>query len=95
MGTDVELLVIERTDLEGLPGFAVRCHSGTLRVGDTLNLGIDPSGGEHELSLRCIGIYLAPALPADSLETNFGGGIVLEGDEVGEVDSDWTLRASA
>jgi hypothetical protein len=92
---ETELLVIERTDVEGRPGFAVRCHAGTLRIGDTLTVGIDSNGEQHSVSLRCTTISLAPTVSGEVLETNYGGAIILEGDEVGMIDQDWTLRAPA
>jgi hypothetical protein len=39
----VELLVIEPIELaDGGATVAVRCHAGTLRIGDELTIGIDP-----------------------------------------------------
>lgn len=95
MGADVELLVIEKIEVDGRAGFAVRCHAESLRVGNSMPLGIEPNGEQHRIRVRCTGISLAPGAPGEVLEANYGGGIVLEGDEVGMIDQDWALRASA
>jgi hypothetical protein len=88
-----EILVIGAADVEGRPGFAVRCHVGTLRVGDELPCGIDPDGGRHTLRVRCAEIRLSPKLPVEHLDANFGGAVVLEGADALQIKEDWVLRS--
>jgi hypothetical protein len=87
----VEILVVGAANVEGRPGFAVRCHVGTLRVGDELTCGIDPDGGRHTLRVRCVEIRLTPKLPVEQLDANFGGAVVLEGAGARQVKEDWVL----
>jgi hypothetical protein len=89
----VEILVVGVADLDGRQGFAVRCHAGTLRVGDELTYGIDGDGRTHALRVRCAEIRLSPELRVEELETNFGGGVVLEGPDASQITADWVLRS--
>ena len=93
--SNAELLVIDATEVGDRPGFAVRCHAGTIHVGDELTVGVDPEGRSHDITLRCVEIRRSPEVSVYQLETNFGGGIVLEGEDVALLGADWTLRTTA
>jgi hypothetical protein len=73
-------------------GYVVRCHAGTLRLGDELTVAIDPKGVRHTIHGRCSSIHLSPSTPVDMLEANFGGQFILDGIDLNPVREGWTLR---
>jgi len=89
-----ELLVIDTVEVGDRHGFAVRCHAGRLHVGEELTIGVDPEGRSRGIAVRCVEIKCSPKLAVDFLDANFGGGIVLEGDDVAVLGPGWTLRTS-
>jgi len=69
----------------------VRCHEGSLRVGDRLSCAIDPVGARHSVNAQCVEISLAKTVMVDELEGNFGGLVVLTGPNVSILSEGWTL----
>jgi hypothetical protein len=72
--------------------YAVRCHAGTLRLGDELTVAVDPEGGKRAINARCSRIELSPGLPVEELGTNYGGGVTLDGIDLNPIQDGWTVR---
>lgn len=89
-----QIFLIEKLESSsGMSAFAARCHSGVLRVGDSLPIAVDPAGGRHSVDVRCAEIRLTNRVIVDELETNYGGRVMLEGVDASGLSSDWTLSS--
>jgi hypothetical protein len=89
-----QILLIEKLgSSSGMSAFAARCHSGVLRVGDSLPIAVDPAGGRHSVEVRCAEIRLTNRIMVDELEANYGGMVMLEGVDASGLSSDWTLSS--
>jgi hypothetical protein len=89
-----QILLIETLgSSSGTFAFAVRCHSGVLRVGDSLSIAVDPAGDRHSVTVRCVEIRLTNRIVVDELEANYGGMVVLEGIDASGLSPDWTLSS--
>jgi hypothetical protein len=90
----MQILLIEKLQSScGMSAFAVRCHSGVLRVGDSLPIAVDPAGDRHPVAVRCAEIRLTKRIIVDELEANYGGMVVFEGVDASDLSSDWTLSS--
>jgi hypothetical protein len=87
-----EILLIEKIEFDSRTvSFAARCHSGILRIGDSLPVAVDPSGARYPVDVRCVEIRLTKTIMVDELTDNYGGLVVFEGPDISVLSVDWTL----
>jgi hypothetical protein len=74
-----ELLVIDVVAVS-TPGvaLAVRCHEGTLRVGDRVQTAIDPGGAPRSVSAECSAVRLSTSLAGDQLEASYDASVAVD-----------------
>jgi hypothetical protein len=90
----VELFIVDLVAVAtGRHVYAVRCHAGTLRLGDELTVAVDPEGVVHAINARCSSIALTPGLPVEELSTNYGGEVTLDGIDLNPIQEGWTVRS--
>ena len=75
-------------------GWLVRCHHGSLKVGDRLSRATDPAGEQHAVDLTCVEIRRYQDVIVGELESNHGRLVVFAGPGMEVMTAAWVLSTS-